>query len=136
MENNTRISNSFEERQQRKKEMFSGYEYINWLENAIGLYKKLVSSNHHLILSTDKDYENLSSLHLFFEGIEDYARKNFISPSKEKEAYYNCFYLVEYNRCVYKISMRCQYEVVFSVEMAESTLSNEIINFNDVVKNF
>ena len=71
------------ERRNIKKEMFSNYEYIDWLVSFTRLYDSFVADDYeyrYLILK-GKDNENLKNFYIFFNWIEEYANANYIYPN-------------------------------------------------------
>ena len=127
-------------RRKKIQKIFSNYDYINWLENFLKIYEGFSDDtwlNESEALSKE-DNENVLNLPLFFEEVKAYATKNFIYPSHEHlqdYTFYNEFYLIRYNRCIYKISMICGQGTVFYCTRAENknNSSTKIIDIKDVI---
>ena len=131
------IITQFSKKRQRIAVMFSSYDYMNWLEKFVGIHGEFYDDSwlYEPEKISKEDYEKVLDLPLFFEGIEAYAQKNFIYPFFDKCSFYNCYYLIRYNRTVYKIAMTCGQGTQFSFQKAENTMSGKIIDFCNVIDN-
>lgn len=99
-----------EERNAKLKSIFSGYDYMNWL-NSFTANNKGFSDEDYLYLPekiSKDDLDKVNNLGLFFEGIEKYADKNYIYPTMYE---YQSFYGIKDNAKEY-ISFEPYYDYV------------------------
>lgn len=129
------------EHRKKIQKIFSNYDYINWLENFLKIYKGFSDDTwlYEPEAISKEDNENVLNLSLFFEGVKAYATKNSIYPGHEHHQYYtfyNEFYLVRYYRCIYKISMMCGQGAEFYCTTAENknSSSTRIIDIKEVIE--
>ena len=126
------------EHRKKIQKIFSNYDYMNWLENFLKIYEGFSDDTwlYEPEAISKEDNENVLNLPLFFEGVKAYATKNFIYPGHEDYSFYNEFYLIRYNRCIYKISIMCGQGTEFYCTKAENknSSSTKIIDIKDVIE--
>ena len=123
-----------EERDAKLKSLFSSYDYMNWL-NTFTADNKGFSLEDFLYFPekiSKEDLDRVNTLGLFFEGIREYADKNFIYPSTYE---WQCFYGVKdnVNEVYYKIGVIEWQGGSFFCERVEDTITLDFIDFNDIM---
>lgn len=132
--NKEKLLKEREERDAKLKSIFSGYDYMNWL-NSFTANNKGFSGEDYLYfpekISKD-DLDKVNNLGLFFEGIEKYADKNYIYPTMyEYQSYYGVKDNV--NDAYYKIGVIEGQGGSFFCERVEDTSELDFIDFNDIM---
>ena len=123
-----------EEKKSKLKSLFYSYDYMNWLN-------KFTASNKGFSLEdflyfpekiSKEDLDKVNNLGLFFEGIMEYADKNYIYPSTyEYQSYYGIKDNV--NEAYYKIGVIEGQGGSFFCDRVEPTSELDFIDFNDIM---
>ncbi len=125
-----------EEKKFKLESLFSSYDYMNWLN-------KFTASNKEFSLEdflyfpekiSKEDLDKVNNLGLFFEGIMEYADKNYIYPSIYE---YQSFYGIKdsVNEVYYKIGVIEGQGGSFFCDRVEPTSELNFIDFNDIMNN-
>lgn len=121
--------------QRLEKELISNTEYILWLEN-FTIAHPCWSDDTWLYSPEEiskEDYEKVKQLHRFFNGIIDYAERNFIPHYYDEFGTYN---FIKFNNIGYKIGvMAGQGSLTYCERIDISHDDNVFIDFNDIVNN-
>ena len=122
------------ERDAKLKSIFSGYDYMNWLDRFTANTKGF-SDEEYLYFPekiSKEDLDKVNNLGLFFEGIMEYADKNYIYPSTyEYQSYYGIKDNV--NEAYYKIGVIEGQGGSFFCDRVEPTSELDFIDFNDIM---
>ena len=116
----------------KRKEMFSNINYIKWLENFTIKYPDF-SDDDWLYFSekiSQEDNEKVKKLHLFYEGIELYAKKNYIYPI---ECDFGGYYNIKLDNIGYEIGMLVGQGTLFFCKRTSLNKDLEYIDFNDIL---
>jgi len=78
--------------------------YLEWLEQFTEKYPNFTDIEwlYSKEKITENDYENIKTIHLFYEIIEKYAQENYISGTQE---YYGKYYIVKNNNFYFRIGI-------------------------------
>lgn len=121
--------------QELGKELVSNTEYILWLEN-FTIATPCWSDDTWLYCPekiSKEDYNRVKELHCFFNGIMDYAKRNYI-PSQYDE--FETYIFIKFNNIGYKIGeMIGQGSLTYCERVDISHYDNVFIDFNDIVNN-
>lgn len=123
----------YEERKAKARELVSTTEYIEWAISYLEGKKSFSNDTWRDFFPVDvkeEDRKKIEELSLFFEAIEDYAKKNFIMPIVDEREQ---FYRIRYNGEVYVI---CEYynpetNVAFTKE-TKLVDDDDIIDFKNI----
>lgn len=117
---------------EKRKEMFSNTNYIKWLEGFTTKYESFADDSW-LYTPTElsqEENEKVANLHLLYEGIELYAKKNYIYPTKcDFGGYYN----IKLDSIGYEIGMLVGQGTVFFCKRTPLNKDLEYIDFNDIM---
>ena len=116
------------------KKMMSSSDYINWLTN-FTIDKDAFSDNDWLYnCSTIKkeDQDNIEKLYLFYEGIDKYARNNYIYPIPCE---YGNFYKIKWNEIGFEIGVLMGQGTLFFCRKLLVKENQEFIDYNDIILN-
>ena len=117
---------------EKRKEMFSNTNYIKWLEGFTTKYESFADDSW-LYAPTElsqEENEKVDNLHLLYEGIELYAKKNYIYPTKcDFGGYYN----IKLDNIGYEIGMLVGQGTVFFCKRTGIDKELEYIDFNDIM---
>lgn len=119
---------------EKAKRLVSNSEYMNWL-NKITIEKPSVSPEGFLSCPekiSDKDKALVEQLPLLYQGIEDYAERNYIYPTPYG---FGGFYKIRFNGVGYEVGMITGQGTVFFCTRVEIQNENEFIDFNDIMNN-
>ena len=123
-----------EERKNIMHEIVSNNKYIKWLEEFTKKYPKFYN-NDFFYEESDKvtkvDLENIDYLGLLFEGINDYAKKNYIYRVNESD--YIDYYDIKYNNIGYRIGVLTGQGTIVYCE--REIVVDNAIDFNDIILN-
>lgn len=128
------IQNISEEHKKRNKiikDLISNTDYINWIEQyteKCGGFSDQTRFRDKIKLPV-KIEDNINKLIYFFEGIREYAEENYIYPKKDNGIYY----IITYNGISYEIGIIVGQGTIYFC--TRSTKKDNIIDFNDIVKN-
>ena len=116
----------------KRKEIFSNTNYVKWLES--------FTIEHPVFLDDDwlyfpekisqEDNEKVKNLHLFYEGIELYAKKNYIYPT---ECDFGGYYNIKLDNIGYEIGMLVGQGTLFFCKRTPLNKDLEYIDFNDIM---
>ena len=120
-------------KEEKIKDLISNTTYIEWLKkfsqnrNCFSNcdYKKMLKKNSEI------DHENVENLMLFYDGIQKYAKSNYIYPI----SYDSCdYYKINYNGFCFEIGKPYNQDeiVIFKKEVS---FNDEYIDFNDIMTN-
>lgn len=116
----------------KRKEMFSNTNYVKWLES-FTIEHPVFSDDDWLYFPekiSQEDNEKVKNLHLFYEGIELYAKKNYIYPTKcDFGGYYN----IKLDNISYEIGMLVGQGTLFFCNRKPIDKDLEYIDFNDIM---
>jgi len=121
-------------KQELEKEFISNTEYILWLEN-FSIANPAFSDDDWLYCPEKipkEDYKRVGELHLFFNGIMDYAERNFISPCYDE---FGHFLFIKFNNVGYKIGKMFGQGTLTYCERVDISPDNLFIDFNDIMEN-
>lgn len=79
---------------------------------------------------TKLDYENVNNLHTLFEGIELYAKKNYIYPTK---CDFGVYYNIKLDGISYEIGMLVGQGTLFFCNRKPLNKDLEYIDFSDIM---
>lgn len=117
-----------------RKQMFSNCKYIEWL-NQFTQDRKVFSDNDWLNSPKELheyDEENVNKLQLFYEGIDDYARKNYIYP---EQCSFGNFYRVKLDDNGYEIGILSGQGTNFFCRRVSLIDDYYFIDINDIICN-
>lgn len=122
--------------QRLEKELISNTEYILWLEN-FTIANPCWSDDNWLYCPEEiskEDYKKVGEFHCFFNGIMDYAERNFIPPHYDEFGTYN---FIKFNNIGYKIGVMIGQGSLTYCERIDISHDddNVFIDFNDIVNN-
>ena len=116
----------------KRQEMFSNTNYLKWLESFTVEHPSF-SDDDWLYFPekiSEEDNEKVKNLHLFFEGIDLYAKKNYIYPTKcDFGGYYN----IKLDNIGYEIGMLVGQGTLFFCNRTLLNKDLEYIDFNDII---
>ena len=118
-------------REEKRKAMFSNYDYINWLVEFTEIYDSFIADDYeyrYLILK-EKDSENLKNFYLFFNGIEKYANDNFVYPEYSQNGTY---YKIKYNDIAFNIGIEAGQGTIMYCE--RTAPSEDDIEFANIME--
>ena len=116
----------------KRKEMFSNTNYLKWLES-FTIEHPGFSDDDWLYFPekiSQEDNEKVKNLHLFYEGIELYAKKNYIYPT---ECDFGGYYNIKLDSIGYEIGMLVGQGTVFFCKRTPLNKDLEYIDFNDIM---
>ena len=117
---------------EKRKEMFSNTNYIKWLEGFTTKYESFADDSW-LYTPTElsqEENEKVVNLHLLYEGIELYAKKNYIYPT---ECDFGGYYNIKLDNIGYEIGMLVGQGTVFFCKRTGIDKDLEYIDFNDIM---
>lgn len=116
----------------KRKEMFSNTNYLKWLENFTIEHPGF--SDDDWLYFPDKisqeDNEKVKNLHLLYEGIELYAKKNYIYPT---ECDFGGYYNIKLDNIGYEIGMLVGQGTLFFCKRTPLNKDIIYIDFNDII---
>lgn len=122
--------------QELEKELVSNTEYILWLENFTSTHTYW--SDDTWLYCPEKiskeDYKRVEELHCFFNGIVDYAERNFI-PTYNDEYGYDTYIFIQFNNVGYRIGEMIGQGTLAYCERVDISSDNVFIDFNDIIIN-
>lgn len=119
----------------KRKEMFSNYNYLKWLES-FTIEHPSFSDDDWLYFPeqiSETDNENVKNLHLLYEGIEFYAKKNYIYPTKCDFGYYEDYYNLKLDNVSYELGRSIGQGTLFFCRRKPLNIDLEYIDFNDII---
>lgn len=117
-----------------RKELVSNYDYIKWIEEftfKFGSFENDVYPEYSELVSS-QDVENISYLQYFYEAIDKYADKNFISPYNDE---FCSYYKIQFNDLGYEIGIWFGQGSGFFCNKVDIKDEKEFINFDNIVNN-
>lgn len=128
------FKNYMEERKKEKQiksSMFSGYEYIAWLDR---ITKENGTISDEDLLYNDSlneyDRQGIKNLNLFFDGIQEYATNNYIYPISEP---YCELYNIKYNDSGLQLGITYGQGVSLFCKGVKVEEMDEYIDFADII---
>lgn len=123
-----------EERKYQIKQLMSNYKYITWVENFTKIYPKIREDDflYPKLKLDSKDIELGKKLNLLYEGINTYASKNYIYPSKDSD--FVEYYKIKYNNIGYEVGIILGQRPLCFLEKVDE-FDNTFIEFSDIVLN-
>jgi len=116
----------------KRKEMFFNTNYLKWLENFTIEHPGF--SDDDWLYFPDKisqeDNEKVKNLHLLYEGIELYAKKNYIYPT---ECDFGGYYNIKLDNIGYEIGMLVGQGTLFFCKRTPLNKDIIYIDFNDII---
>jgi len=102
-----RLVDELLQKQNKIKELVSNKNYILWLEEFTKSYPKFCDDDwlYKSDELSDRDTQMISYLGYFYECINQYAEKNYLSAYSDNIPFYNCFYHIKFNAILYKIGI-------------------------------
>lgn len=123
-----------EVRQNKIKELISNNKYITWLDKFTNKYSTFRDDD--FLYDKDnlskEDLENVDNLNLLFNGIENYAKDNFIYPYADSD--FVNYYRIMYNNFGYEIGVITGQGTLFFCEKT-NYIDDSFIDFNDIILN-
>lgn len=116
----------------KRKEMFSNTNYVKWLES-FTIEHPGFSDDDWLYFPekiSQEDNEKVKNLHLFYEGIELYAKKNYIYPT---ECDFGGYYNIKLDNIGFEIGMLVGQGTLFFCKRTPLNKDLEYIDFNDII---
>lgn len=116
----------------KKKQMFSNTTYLKWLENFTIEYPSF-SDNDWLYFPeklSKEDKEKVENLYLLYEGIELYAEKNYIYPTK---CDFGNYYNIKLDNIGYEIGILSGQGTLFFCKRTLINKDIKYIDFNDII---
>lgn len=116
----------------KRNEMFSNTNYIKWLEGFTTKYESFADDSW-LYAPTElshEENEKVANLHLLYEGIELYAKKNYIYPT---ECDFGGYYNIKLDNIGYEIGMLVGQGTLFFCKRTPLNKDLEYIDFNDIM---
>ena len=122
----------FRKKGEIKKQIMSNDDYIKWIISALG-YNDVLDQELEMVKHIRKgDLEKIENLDVFFDAIDDYARRNYIS---EVGDLYACAYNIKYNDIGLQIGINGgQGSSCYCVKLPISD-DKRFIDFNDILTN-
>ena len=127
------IKTIIEEHEQKDnliQELTSNTDYIDWIEKyteKCGGFSDQTRFKSKPIPQHEQN--NIDKLLYFFEGISNYAEKNYIYPHNDNGIYY----IIVYNNISYEIGVLIGQGIISFC--TRSTKKENAINFNDIMRN-
>ncbi len=116
----------------KRKEIFSNTNYVKWLES-FTIEHPGFSDDDWLYFPekiSQEDNEKVKNLHLFYEGIELYAKKNYLYPT---ECDFGGYYNIKLDNISYEIGMLVGQGTLFFCNRKPLDKDLEYIDFNDII---
>lgn len=116
----------------KRQEMFSNINYLKWLESFTVEHPGF-SDDDWLYFPekiSQEDNEKVKNLHLFYEGIDLYAKKNYIYPT---ECDFGGYYNIKLDNIGYEIGMLVGQGTVFFCKRTPLNKDLEYIDFYDIM---
>lgn len=116
----------------KRQEMFSNINYLKWLESFTVEHPGF-SDDDWLYFPekiSQEDNEKVKNLHLFYEGIDLYAKKNYIYPT---ECDFGGYYNIKIDNIGYEIGMLVGQGTVFFCKRTPLNKDLEYIDFYDIM---
>ena len=116
----------------KRKEMFSNTEYLKWLE-CFTIEHQDFSDDDWLYFPekiSQEDNQKVKNLHLFYEGIELYGKKNYIYPT---ECDFGGYYNIKFDNIGYEIGMLVGQGTLFFCKRTPLNKDLEYIDFKDIM---
>lgn len=116
----------------KRKEMFSNTNYVKWLES-FTIEHPGFSDDDWLYFPekiSQEDNEKVKNLHLFYEGIELYAKKNYLYPT---ECDFGGYYNIKLDNIGFEIGMLVGQGTLFFCKRTPLNKDLEYIDFNDIM---
>lgn len=120
--------------QELEKELISNTEYILWLEN-FTIANPSWSDDNWLYRPekiSKEDYKRVEELHCFFNGIVDYAKRNFLSLCYDE---FGSYVFIQFNNVGYRIGEMSGQGTLAYCERVDISSDNLFIDFNDILEN-
>lgn len=120
------------EKEKNIKTMMSNTDYLFWLDR-FTQDKEVFYDDQWLYFSdkiNDSDKKNVEKLKLFYEGIDEYANKNYIYPISWD---YGNYYKIKLDNLGFKIGLTYGQGISFSCERVFVDNEQEFIDFNDII---
>ena len=122
--------NQIKEREEQKRQLFSNYDYIDWLIEFTKKYDKFIVDDfeYNYFKLSDRDRENLGKFNIFMEGIIDYANKNYIYPINEE---FGAYYVIKTGSIAFQLGYDLGQGSYGYCERTKNT--SQAIEFNDIM---
>lgn len=129
------LAHQLQSEREKARELVANTDYILWLENFTKFHPKFTDdlNEHYPDELSAEDSQNISNMYLFFQGIDEYANKNFISSKIEDIYFPNEYYVIAYNNIFYQIGLVSGQGTFAYCDRIKS--SSHFINFNDIISN-
>ena len=117
---------------EKRKEIFSNTDYMMWLEN-FTTYHPSFSDDNWLYFPekiSKEDNEKVNNLSLLYEGIEIYAKKNYIYPT---ECDFGGYYRIKLDNVGYEIGKLVGQGTLFFCDAKPLNKNLEYIDFYDIM---
>lgn len=121
-----------EEKKRIKKEICENDAYILWLQY-FTIQNPVFSNSYWLDRNKDIariDRDRINNLNLFYEVIEEYAKENYIQPSRSD---FGNFYSIKYNDIGYEIGVIFAQGTLFFCQ--KTSVKDDYIDFVDIQNN-
>ena len=118
----------------KRKEMFSNTNYLKWLESFTIEHQSFTDDTwlYYPERISKEDNEKVANLHLLYEGIDLYAKKNYIYPT---ECEFGGYYRIKLDNIGYEIGMLVGQGTLFFCNRTPINKDLEYIDFNDIIGN-
>lgn len=114
--------------------MFSNTNYIKWLDTFTLEHPNFTDEDWLYFPKKikEEDYDNVSNLHLLYEGIERYARKNYIYPTKNE---FRNIYNLKFENTYFEIGILHGQGTIFFCNKVNTRNNNPFMDFYNIINN-
>lgn len=132
-----RLVDELLQKQNKIKELVSNKNYILWLEEFTKSYPKFCDDDwlYKSDELSDRDTQMISYLGYFYECINQYAEKNYLSAYSDNIPFYNCFYHIKFNAILYKIGIVSGQGTYYYCQRIDEPNFDKCIYFDDILTN-
>lgn len=119
---------------EKSKEIISNTDYLKWLERFTIEHQSFTDDTWLCFPEkiSKEDHEMVNSLHLLYEGIDLYAKKNYIYPT---ECEFGGYYRIKLDNVGYEVGMLVGQGTLFFCNRTPINKDLEYIDFNDIIGN-
>ena len=115
------------------KKLISTTDYLDWVINFIDNTEELSNEENYLDSLIEIDKDNINKLDLFYRGIKNYAKENYIYPTK---CYFGSYYKIKYNDIGFEVGLiEGQGTVTYFCSKTPIKKKREFVDFNDIMTN-
>ena len=134
MEKMKKIFEELDERENKKLEIKSKTNYIEWLERFTEKYPRFTDDDflYNKKIKSSEDIDGINCLSILYDVIEEYAQNNYIYLTENNE--YSGSYKIKYNGIGYEIGCMVGQGTLFFCGRINNP-DNTFIEYNDILLN-